>query len=401
MQFNKIISDKRSFKIIDLGMHPYADSFINKNNINNSEPVYPLKCYLNKKSGFIFNKIITSSIERYNLFDYSYTSSNSNYSRNYWKKFFINIKKKNILKKNDKILEIGSNDGYLCKQFQNEKCKVYGADASKFMCKIANKNGIKTFNLIFNKKNSQKIKNKIKKVNIVIANNVLNHSNEPFDFISGVQNILEKNGYFIFEVPYWLFLVKKKQFDQIYHEHINYFTIKSIVSLLKKSSLSITNVETTPYHGGSLRVFCIKNKGNNNNLIIKKYLKNEYKNKLFNFDTYKKMQELIKKKKLKFLKKIINLKLKNKKIIGIGAAAKANTLINYLKLDSEMINFITDISPYKINKLTPLSRIPIYNDNYLKKIKDRVYVVILSWNISKLLIIKLKKINKKLVFIKF
>jgi 2-polyprenyl-3-methyl-5-hydroxy-6-metoxy-1,4-benzoquinol methylase len=399
MVFEKITTDKASYKILDLGMHPYADTFIKKNNLDKNEPIYPLQCFLNIRTGFIFNKVITSAYDRYNFFDYSYTSSNSKYSRTYWKDFFKVIKK-NILKDGDKILEIGSNDGYLCEQFKNEGYKVYGIDASKKMSILAKKKKIETFNFIFNKKKSFILKKKVGKFNIIIANNVLNHSNEPFDFVKGIENILQKNGYFVFEVPYWLFLVKNKKFDQIYHEHINHFTIKSIIFLIRGTTLSITNIDISSYHGGSLRIICQKNK-KNNRFIIKKFLREEYKYKLFNLSTYKKIQKQLKMRKLRFLKKIVQLKLNNQIIFGIGAAAKANTLINYLKLDKDLVDGITDISPLKINKYTPLSRIPIYNDNYLKKFKKNIYVLILSWNISKLLISKIKKINKKIKFIKF
>jgi 2-polyprenyl-3-methyl-5-hydroxy-6-metoxy-1,4-benzoquinol methylase len=399
MQFKKIISSNKSIKIFDLGMHPYADTFIEKKDLHRNEPVFPLQCSLNPQTGFIFNKIITSPQERYNLFDYSYTSSNSSYSRKYWKSFYKNIKYK-ILKKNDKILEIGSNDGYLCKQFQKNGFKIYGIDASRKMSKIANKDKIKTFNLIFDKKNSEIVKKKAGSFDIIIANNVLNHSNDPFEFVNSVSNILNKNGYFVFEVPYWLNLVKKKQFDQIYHEHINYFTVKAIKHLLKKTKLFITDIENTEYHGGSLRIFCKKN-GTQNNVLIKKFLNDEIKHKLFQSSTYQIIMNELKVRKYKFLKKILKIKLNKNKIIGIGAAAKANTMINFLKLDNDTIDYVTDISPYKIGKYTPLSRIPIVHDKILKQFKKKVYVLILSWNISNILIKKIKTLNSNLVFIKF
>jgi hypothetical protein len=201
-------------------------------------------------------------------------------------------------------------------------------------------------------------------------------------------------------VPYWLNLVKKKQFDQIYHEHINYFTIKSIQYLLKKTKLSITSVENTEYHGGSLRVFCQKNTIKNND-IIKKFLKDEKKYKLFEPSTYRKIMNELKIKKYRFIKKIIEIKLSKNKVIGIGAAAKANTMINFLKLDKNTIDYITDISAHKIGKYTPLSRIPIDHDKILKKFKKKVYVLILSWNISKILIKKIRNLNKNIVFLKF
>lgn len=399
MFLKNLVTKKNTFKIIDLGMHPFADTFISKNNLDNNEPVYPLQCYLNTTSGFIFNKVVTSADNRYNLFEYSYTSSNSKYSRTYWKNFY-NFIKKNILKKKHKILEIGSNDGYLCKQFQDNGHKVIGVDASKKMVELANKNNIKTYKFIFDKKYSQILKKKINLQDIIIANNVLNHSNDPFDFIKGVENILSKNGYFIFEVPYWLFLVKSKKFDQIYHEHLSHFTVKSVLFLMKNSSLAIQNIHISDYHGGSLRVICKKN-GKNNKSIIKKFLDEEYKYKLFEVNTYKKIQENLTMRKLKFLKKIINIKLKKEIIFGVGAAAKANTLMNYLKLDKELINGVTDISPLKINKFTPLSRIPIYHDNFLKKFNKKIYVVVLNWNMSKIVLKKLKLINKKIKFINF
>jgi 2-polyprenyl-3-methyl-5-hydroxy-6-metoxy-1,4-benzoquinol methylase len=192
----KILKKNKSYKIIDLGLHPFADTFINKSDLDKNEPIYPLECYLDPKTGFIFNKVVTSADDRYNLYKYSYTTSNSKYSRTYWKSFY-NFIKKNILKKKDKILEIGSNDGYLCKQFQDNGHKVTGVDASKKMVELANKNNIKTYKFIFDKKNSQILKKKINLQDIIIANNVLNHSNDPFDFIKGVESILSKNGHFI------------------------------------------------------------------------------------------------------------------------------------------------------------------------------------------------------------
>ena len=135
---NKNLFNKKKSKLIfDLGIHPYADTFLEKKHLNKAEPIYPLRCYLNLSNGLIFNDIVTSSEERYNLYDYSYTSSNSAYSRNYWRKYsnFIDLffKKKREIK----ILEVGSNDGFLLKKLKNKGYKTYGVDASKHMVKLA------------------------------------------------------------------------------------------------------------------------------------------------------------------------------------------------------------------------------------------------------------------------
>jgi len=396
-----MLNKNQDIKIIDLGFHPYADTFIKKDQLNYSEPVFQLSCYLNKQTGIIRNSIVTDEKSRYNLYDYSYTSSNSKYSRNYWEEYSRDIKQELKINDNSKILEVGSNDGFLLKCFRKYTTKLWGADASKFMCELAKKNKIKTFNLIFNQKNSEKIKNKIGKVDVIISNNVLNHSNDVLDFIRGAKNLLSQDGTFIFELPYWYNLVLYEQFDQIYHEHVNYFTVKSSEFLLKKCGLQIVKIKETEYHGGSIRIYSKIKRNIKINSETKKYILRETKLGLFKEETYKKIMSNLNKKKISFLKKIIAYKKKNYKIVGIGAPAKGNTFLNFLKLDNCFIDFITDGSKFKINKYTPLSRIPILSDEHLKKIKGKLCVIFLSWNLEKILKPKLLKYKKRIKFIKF
>lgn len=396
-----MLNKNQDIKIINLGFHPYADTFVKKDQLNYSEPVFQLSCYLNKQTGIIRNSIITDAKSRYNLYDYSYTSSNSKYSRNYWEEYSKNIKQELKINENSKILEVGSNDGFLLKCFRKYTKKIWGVDASKFMCELAKKNKIKTFNLIFNQKNSKKIKNKIGKVDVIISNNVLNHSNDVLDFIRGVKNLLNQDGTFIFELPYWYNLVLHEQFDQIYHEHVNYFTVKSSEFLLKKCGLQIIKIKETEYHGGSIRIYSKIKRNVKINSETKKYILRETKLGLFKEETYKKIMSNLNKKKISFLKKIIAYKKKNYKIVGIGAPAKGNTFLNFLKLDNCFIDFITDGSKFKINKYTPLSRIPILSDEHLKKIKGKLCVIFLSWNLEKILKPKLLKYKKRIKFIKF
>jgi 2-polyprenyl-3-methyl-5-hydroxy-6-metoxy-1,4-benzoquinol methylase len=396
-----MLSKNKDIKIIDLGFHPYADTFINKKQLNYSEPVFQLSCFLNKNTGVIRNAIKTDDASRYNLYDYSYTSSNSFYSKNYWKKYSNDMKQELNITNNFKILEIGSNDGYLLQSLKKYTNKIWGVDASKLMCKIARGKKIKTFNLIFNLKNSKIIKDKVGKVDVIISNNVLNHSNDVINFILGVKNLLNKNGTFVFELPYWYNLVLHQQFDQIYHEHVYYFTVKSSEFFLRKCGLQIIHIKETEYHGGCIRIYAKIKSNAKKNLLIKKYINKENKLGLFKEKTYKKIMKNLYKKKLFFLEKIINFKKKKYTIVGIGAPAKGNTFLNFLKLDKDFIDFITDGSKFKINKYTPLSRIPIVPDDYLKKIKDKICVIFLSWNLEKILKPKILKYNKKIKFISF
>jgi 2-polyprenyl-3-methyl-5-hydroxy-6-metoxy-1,4-benzoquinol methylase len=394
----------KKIQILNLGFHPYADTFIEKKYLQYSEPIYQLACELDKKNYLIQNKIKTSDFERYNLYDYSYTSSNSSFSKNYWRQYFLDIneylKKNNKIKKNFKILEIGSNDGYLLSQFKKNKFSIMGIDASKKMCQIANKKKIKTLNLLFNYKTSQKIKKQYKTSNLIIANNVLNHSNDPEDFLKAAKNLMNKDAILIFEFPYWSNLIKDMKFDQIYHEHVSYFTVKYLKFFFKKIELSITHIQETDYHGGSLRIFVERKKNSLDDRIVQNYIKKEEKQGLFKKKTYEVFTNEIKKRKMILLKKIIKYKSLNYTVVGVGAAAKANTFINYMGFNNEIVDFVTDISKFKIGKWLPLSRIPIKHDKDLRKIK-KLCVIILSWNLYKILKPKILKINKRAKLVSF
>jgi 2-polyprenyl-3-methyl-5-hydroxy-6-metoxy-1,4-benzoquinol methylase len=399
---NCLISNNRVDKIIDLGIHPYADTFIGENQLELSEPAFPLQCAISLESGQIQLRYISNDSERYNLYAYSYTSSNSSYSRNHWDSCFDMIKN-NFRLEECNVLEIGSNDGYLISKFNRISKNVLGIDSSEEMCAVARSTGTKIKCGIF----SSKISSELVKENlwdIVIANNVFNHSNDPLDFALGVNKLLSSDGVFIFEVPYWGSTINSGKFDQIYHEHISYFTKKSCMNLLKKANQKIITCDEIEYHGGSIRVFskkCDDNNYINNDLKIA--IRSEENKGLFKIETYKKFQNEITTKRNKFLCKVLAIKVENPAaiIVGVGAAAKANTFLNFYNLDNTILSYITDASSFKIGKYTPRTRIPIVNDsifgNYSKS--DEVYALILSWNISTHLTEKILKINPNIKFL--
>ena len=274
-----------------------------------------------------------------------------------------------------------------------------GIEASKFMTKLSNKQKINTIQKIFSFFESKKIKKKFNTCDLIIANNVLNHANDPLDFIKGVKNLLNENGKFVFELPYWVETVKSKKFDQIYHEHVTYFTVFMAYKILKKNGFQITKISQNKYHGGSIRVFSKKSDKITLNKNIQKFINYEKKHKIYDTKTYTNLKNFIFKKKKIIHSKIKLFKKKGYKIVGIGAAAKANTLLNTFGLNNKHIDFMTDASKFKIGKFTPKSRIPIYNDEKLTKY-EKVCAILLSWNISSLLKKKLTQINKDIKFIK-
>lgn len=386
-------------EIIKLGSHSFADRFISKKGLSTKDPLYPLVVVICKSCSFIQLKYVTNPKDRYSTIDYSYTSSNSAYSRKHWNDFFLDSKKIISRFKFRNVMEIGANDGYLSEIFLKNNYNVLAIDASNFMVNLIKKKKIKSENLIFNYSESKKIKKKYGKHDLVIANNVFNHADNPSNFLLGVKNILNDNGMFIFEQPYFANSVKEFKFDQIYHEHISYFTIKNIKNLLKNNGFKIFKISFNKYHGGSIRTAAVLDQSIYSAMNLKKILAQEEKTKVNNINFYKEFEKNIINKKKTLLKKINNLIIKKYKIFGVGAAAKANTLLTFYDLNSEKINFITDGSKYKINKYTPKTRIKIVGDQEVKKY-DKIACIILAWNISNLLIKKLKKINKNIKFLK-
>ena len=382
--------------IIKLGMHPFADTFISEDQYHLSEPVYPLECVLDKSTGEIKLKFETKDDDRYNLYSYSYTSSNSKVSRKHWIDY-ANVVSPFLLS-GCKLLEIGSNDGFLTKQFIDKGYEAQGVDPSKTMAKIAKSRGVETHNVLFGMDSVEMIRKNFGSVDAVVANNVFNHANDPEDFAKAAAHILNQDGLFIFELPYWLCTIKDYKFDQIYHEHVTYFTVKYAYSLLKKQGLEIFEIQVVDYHGGSLRVFSRKKENVEMNQKVEDMIIQEKEFGLFDEDTYLKFMQHLKKNRNNVMSNLYKLKNENIPIIGIGAAAKANTFLNFYNIDNTILDYVTDASEYKKGKYTPLTRIPIVGDEIFDEY-DKVYALVLSWNISSILVEKIKQINNKVEFL--
>ena len=387
--------------IIDLGMHGFADTFVDKQRINSMLPVYNLSCRLCNHCKHVQTTTITQAEDRYNLFDYSYTSSNSSIATTHWKNYTIDISMALEINSVSRVCEIGSNDGYLLGLFKGLGCEILGIDASKHISEIANSNGIPTKQCIFNLEEAKQITKDHGRYNLVIANNVFNHSDDPLSFAAGANELLIDSGFFVFEVPYWKSTIDSKKIDQVYHEHVSYFTATSAKTLLENCGFQIIKLEIVDYHGGSLRVYAQK-VGENEAIKhcdeLNIFVANE--EYLFKIKTYENLVRVLKNKKIKFLNKLLDYKERGYGIIAIGAAAKGNTLLNYLNLDDSIVDWVTDTSDFKLGKRTPLSNIEICDDGVIASY-DKVCALILSWNLSETIKNKIKKINSNIKFINF
>ena len=382
-----IICNKKFKKILNLGNHPCADTFVNNRKTAKNLKKYPLEvgfCECNHLTSV--NKV--SEFERYKKNNYSYTSNNSPVSLTH----FNSIAKKIIdnfnVTSNNKIIEIGSNDGTFLKYIKDlSKAYVLGVDPSDNMCKIANKKGVRSLNKFFNYQSSKLIAKKYGKFDFLYGANVFNHVDDPENFLKGCKLVTKPKGKIILEVPDLESLFDKVGFDTIYHEHRNYFSIVSLIKIFKKANLEIFNFEYIDYMAGSLRIFARNSNYKKFNVKFK-YKKNHYKR----FLQFEKKIEII---KLKIINFVDTMKSQNKIVVGLGAATKGNTLLNFCKFNKKHIKYILESSPHKIGKFTPGSGIPIVDE---KKFKNYNAILILPWNITKHLYKKFLQ-NKNISYI--
>lgn len=386
-------------KVLDFGQHAYADTFIAKDQLHLSEPVFPLEMYLNPESGHLQLGYESDPLARYNLYPYSYTSSNSAYSRNHWDEF-ANTVKENIYHKG-LVVEVGCNDGYLIGQFAIKDTKILGVDPAESMNKICWENKIPCIKDLFTDKLAKTIVDHHGRANVIMANNVFNHSNNPLDFAKGVKTLLSDIGRFIFEVPYWGSMVKAGRFvDMVYHEHPSYFTVKSVHTLLKSVGLQIESFSIVDYHGGSLRVIAKHHTDDHDDRHVLETIEEEQNTGLFSVDFYSELMTKFKHERDVWLSTFYQLKCREPDavIIGVGAAAKANTWLNWHGLDGTMLHCVTDSSPHKKGKYTPLSRIPVLGDEEFAN-HEAPYALVLSWNIGQGLRDAILRINPNTRFI--
>jgi len=324
--------------------------------------------------------------------NYTYLSGITKTFRDHFKKYSKWAIKRCNLKKNSLIVDIGSNDGTCLGYFKKNNMRVLGIDPAKLPASLANKKKINTINKFFNTATSNFILSKYGQVDFVTSHNVLAHTENVKEVFLSIFKIIKKNGYFCFKICYFRNVVKKKIFDTIYHEHLDYHHAKPLINFLEKIGFSIIDISTNNIQGGTLRILTQK-KG----LVTRKSKINSFLKKEKSFF----IKSKIKYKFQEFEKSITNLnkfvkkfKLKNSNIFAYGSPTKASLLLMSSRLNVGVIKNSFEDNKLKCKKYIPGTDIKIINSNLIKK-KDPKLVIILAWNFAKEIILRLKSKNLK------
>ena len=390
----QISNSKSLTSLLFLGYLPPVNTLQKIGSIAKEEISFPAELlYCNKSKlaqlGCIVNKEI--------LFPYSYpyTSSTTKILRENFIDLYNDTKKIIDLKKNDLIIDVGSNDGNLLENFKSGH-RVLGITPEK-IGKLAIKKGIPTIIEYFDNKIASKVIKKYGKAKVITATNVFAHIDNINNIVKSIIKTLKNDGVFISESHYLLPLIKTVQYDTIYHEHLRYYSLESLNYLFKKHSLEIFNVKEIPTHGGSIRVYAARKGVYKVSKNVKKQLYKE--KKYLNKKSFEKFRKNVVTSKLNLFSLIKKIKDKNKKIFGVGAPSRASTLINYLGLDQDVVDCVLEINgSYKIGNYIPGTKIPILNENILSKNKPD-YLILFSWHIKNELKRNLKRKGFKGKFI--
>jgi 2-polyprenyl-3-methyl-5-hydroxy-6-metoxy-1,4-benzoquinol methylase len=377
----RLCKSKSLFKFLDLGNHPPSDEFKDKEEIKKSTTFFPLEVYSCNKCGFKQLGYVVNPKKLYQN-NYPYESYTTESGKKHFKDFAKSIVNKYSLHPKDLTVDVGSNVGVLLKGFKDLGCEVLGIEPAPNICKIANKNKIKTINFFFGKEAVNYINSKKKKPKVITATNVFAHIDDLDEFVDNLKKIIDKKkGIFIIEAPHFLHLYNSLEYDTIYHEHLSYLTVEPLNKFFKKKGFEIIDVEKKDIHGGSVRI-TISTKGNYKvKKTVSNIIKLERSNKLNQKSNLIKFSEKVKQNRQNLVKKLISLKQKGKKIILISAPAKGMTLINYSKIDKDFIDFATEKSKIKQGLFTPGSNISVFSDKLILK-KQPDYALLLAWNFA-------------------
>lgn len=389
----RFCGEKLTQTFVDLGLSPIANNYLEVKSDKKTEKFYPLHAYVCSKcllvqlpSDHTEDEIFTD--------DYAYFSSYSASWLAHAKTYVGMITKKLKLGKKSFVIEIASNDGYLLQYFKEKQIPALGIEPCDSVARVAIKKGIPTLKKFFGEDLGKKLKKRGKQADLVIANNVLAHVPQLNDFVSGLKKVIKPEGVITVEFPHLLQLMRKNEFDTIYHEHYSYFSFTTVRDIFASHGLIIFDVEELNTHGGSLRIYA----GHSEALRkiskrVQTLLTREKRMGLLKLATYRAFRNRVYATKLRFSKFLVQARKKGKTVVAYGAPAKGNTFINFLGIKKDLINYTVDANPHKQNHLLPGSHIPVVSPDVIFKTKPD-YVVILPWNLKDEIVKQMSGVRK-------
>lgn len=366
---------------VDLGMSPLSNAFVRPEDVHGKESFYPLHAYVCESCFLVQLEEFETPEQIFG--DYAYFSSYAESWLKHCKDYTELMIGRFAFDKSSLVVEVASNDGYLLQYFKEFGIPVLGIEPAANVAEVAIKKGIPTLTSFFGVSLAKEMAVRGERADLIAANNVLAHVPNLHDFVGGFKILLKPSGAITVEFPHLLKLIKENQFDTIYHEHFSYFSLTTVVEVFAAHGLTVFDVDELPTHGGSLCIYACHG-GDSSKPVssrVTELLTREESAGLKDLKTYQNFSGQVKETKRKILEFLIEAKREGKTIVGYGAPAKGNTLLNYCGIRTDFLDYTVDRSPHKQNLYLPGTHIPIKAPDAIRKTKPD-YVFVLPWNLK-------------------
>ena len=367
---------------VNLGGSPISNDFLKSEQLDKSEKFYPLHTHVCDRCFLVQLPEVESREHIFGDGNYAYFSS---YSESWLKhcEYYTNLMVERFgFDRSSQVIEIASNDGYLLQYFQNQNIPVLGIEPATNVAAVAEAKGIPTLTKFFGVQTATELVALGKQADLLLGNNVLAHVPDLNDFVTGMKLLLKPEGIITIEFPHLLQLITQNQFDTIYHEHFSYFSFLTVERVFAAHGLTLFDVEELPTHGGSLRIYGRHSENARLEVSdrVAELKSQEVRFRLDRIDTYLDFTKQVKSIKRQLLTFLIQAKNEGKSVVGYGAPAKGNTLLNYCGIRTDFIDYTVDRSPYKQGLFLPGTHIPIHSPDRITETEPD-YVLILPWNL--------------------
>jgi SAM-dependent methyltransferase len=364
---------------VDLGMSPIANAFPRVEEIHRMEPFYPLRCLVCAQC-FLVQLEEFESPERIFSGDYAYFSSYSSswveHARSYVEMAIARFG----LGREQRVVEIASNDGYLLQFFVERGVPALGIEPAANTAQAARERGVETLVSFFGTETAREVAAK-GKADLIVGNNVLAHVPDLNDFVAGIAELLAPGGTVSMEFPHLLRLIENREWDTIYHEHFSYFSWLTARQVFAAHGLRLYDVEEIPTHGGSLRIYgCHADADLADTPAVAGLERRERDAGLDRVETYLSFEQRVREHKWAIVEFLVSERRAGSRIAAYGAPAKGNTLLNYCGVRTDLIEFTADMNPVKQGRFLPGTHIPIFAPDHIRAERPDL-VLILPWNI--------------------
>jgi len=378
----------------DLGMSPLSNANLRSEQLNQMEPFYPLHAY-------VCDSCLLVQLESFETPDqifndrYAYFSSYSDSWLAHAKAYAENMATRFGLNPDNQVVEIASNDGYLLQYFVQKKIPVLGVEPAGNVASAAREKGVQTLEAFFGEDTATTLRNEGKSADLLLGNNVLAHVPDLNDFVAGLKILLKPRGVITMEFPHLLQLMQKNQFDTIYHEHFSYFSFATAEKVFAAHDLTLFDVDELSTHGGSLRVYARHAQEETQPVAdtVNALRTQETQAGLDRLEGYLGFAEQVRETKRQLLEFLIGAKRDGKRIVGYGAPAKGNTLLNYCGIRTDFIDYTVDRSPHKQGVYLPGTHIPVRHPDEIARTQPD-YIFILPWNLKEEIIEQLAYVRE-------